>query len=377
MAGERGPCRNCGPGNDARRSGAPSMTVCPLRTRLHHGYRYKNRLVIAAVMVVDFVVGLIPRQKTPLPEKVTRILLMKPDHLGDLLLATAVFPLIAARYPDASIDLLCGSWGKSVVADNRNLRTILSFDHLLYNRNPQTLFRKLLDFWQSLMHTIKILRQERYDLCLNLRDAGGDLVLLARVGNCRHVVGHATGGFGALLDTVAPWVEGKHEAEHYLELLAPLGIRAELADLQYSLVPSSEDELTVDRLLEHAGLSRFAVIHPGSGDRRKLRSADFWKAVIQDVPGNCSIVVTGTGAELSLFQPIAEGAGRELICLMGQLSVAQLLALFRRAETIYCLDSLAAHLGGAAGVKTVVFWSETNDPVQWRPLGNHVELIGS
>lgn len=344
-------------------------------TKLHNGYRFKNKWLLRCLRIVDGMLSWLPGRHTPVPVNPRTILLIKPDHLGDLLLTTSIFPLVAARYPQASIDLLCGSWGKDLVAGNSALRNIICLDHPAYNRSSLSTFRKHLDFWRSLMHIIKNLRQERYDLCLNLRDAGGDLILLARAGNCRHVIGHATGGFGALLDTVVQWKEGKHEAEHYLELLEPLGIRGALADLRYGLSSSPEDERAVDALLASRGVTSFVVIHPGSGDRRKLRSGRFWKSVIEQLPDNCRVVVTGTASERPLYEEMAAVAGRDLISLMGECTVARLLVLFRRAEKIYALDSLAAHLGAAAGAKTVVFWSSTNDPAQWRPLGDQVELV--
>lgn len=350
------------------------MPVDVPKTRLHGGYRFKNRLVIAAVAAVDLFAGWWPRRKSPLPEKVSRILLMKPDHLGDLLLTTAVIPLIAARYPEAAIDLLCGSWGKVVVSGNPFLRTLICLEHPFYNRRAVPLYRKLLDFWQSLMHTIKVLRQERYDLCLNLRDAGGDLILLARLGGCRHVIGHPTGGLRALLDTVVSWEEGRHEVEHYLEVLSPLGIHTSLASLRYEVYPSAADVEVVKAILRKHSLTSFIIIHPGSGDRRKVRPALFWSQQIDGLEQKCAVAVTGTREEQHLFDAISRCSERCLVCLMGELTVPQLFLLFQHAAAVFALDSLAAHLGAAAGTPTTVFWSQTNDPDQWRPLGRHVIL---
>lgn len=347
------------------------------KTRLQSGYRFKNRLAIAVITAIDFCTGILPRRKSALPEEVRRILVMKPDHLGDLLMTTAVIPLIAARYPGAAIDLLCGPWGKGVVTGNRFLRSIICLNHPFYNRSPAPLVRKLLDFWQSLMHTIKILRQERYDLCLNLRDAGGDLILLARIGGCRHVIGHGTGGFRALLDTVVSWEEGRHEVEHYLEVLRPLGIVAALPDLRYELKPQAADETRLARLLAEAVREPYVVIHPGSGDRRKLRPAADWAQLIDGLDPALQVVITGTGDEQPLFADIAARTSRKLLSLMGELTVPQLYLLFHGAVRVYALDSLAAHLGAAAGVATTVYWSATNDPGQWRPLGPGVTLLAS
>jgi heptosyltransferase-3 len=299
---------------------------------------------------------------------------MKPDHLGDLLMVTAVLPLLAQRYPNAAIDLLCGPWGGAVLGNNPALRRLLPLTHLFYDRRPVSRLRKLLDFCRSLGRTVGLLKAERYDLCLNFRDAGGDLILLARLGGCRHIVGHATGGGGALLDTVVPWTEGRHEVEHFLEVVRPLGIEADLADLRYRIFPQPADHGRVNGLIEQYGLGRFAVIQPGSGDRRKLRPAAFWAGLIGTIDPSWQIVLSGSKDEEPLCREIAGHTDRPLVCLAGELTVAQLYLLLQKAAVLHALDSLAAHLGAAAGVATIVYWSETNDPGQWRPLGKTVEV---
>ncbi|HZV82403.1 MAG TPA: hypothetical protein VFF53_09580, partial [Geobacteraceae bacterium] len=145
------------------------------RTRLHRGYRYKNKALIKVLQVLDYLLSLLPRRHSPLPVTPRAILVMKPDHLGDLLMLTAVLPLLASRYPQAGIDVLCGAWGGAILANNPAVRRLLPLEHIYYDRRQVSPFRKLLDFCKSLGHTVKQLRAERYDLCLNFRDAGGDL----------------------------------------------------------------------------------------------------------------------------------------------------------------------------------------------------------
>jgi ADP-heptose:LPS heptosyltransferase len=343
------------------------------RTRLHHGYRFKRRALVTLLRVFDGVLKLLPHRSVPIPEAPRSILVMKPDHLGDLVMVTAVLPLLADRYPGVAIDVLCGPWGGAVLENNPAIRWLLPLEHILYDRRPVSAVRKLLDFFRSLGHTVKQLRAERYDLCLNLRDAGGDLIFLARLGGCRHVIGHSSGGLGPVLDTAVPWTEGVHEVEHYLEVLRPLGIEASPAGLRYRLHPQPADREKVSLLLERHRIGRFVVIHPGSGDLRKLRPASFWAGVVDSVD-DCRVVMTGSKDEERLCADICGHTDRELLCLAGELTVVQLYLLLQKAEALYALDSLAAHLGGAAGVPTTVYWSETNDPEQWRPLGETVTV---
>lgn len=350
------------------------MSVEFLKTRLHHGYRYKSRIFIFWVMFFDGLLSLFPRRRSPIPAQPRSILIMKPDHLGDLLMISAVLPFLRERYPEAAIDILCGSWGSSILQNNPAIRRLVKFDHIAYDRRRISACRKLLDFLLAVRQTVVRLLQERYDLCLNLRDAGGDLILLARLGGCRHVIGHATGGCGPLLDTVVPWNEGLHEAEHYLEVLRPLGVDAALADLVCRIFPQPDDHTAVAALLAEYHLDSFVVVHPGCGDRRKLRSAAFWAGIIDSLDPCFQVVITGTLDEEPLCREIEKLTSRPLHCMNGRLSVAQLYLLLDKAAALYALDSLAAHLGASAGIPTTVFWSETNDPGQWRPLGKKVEI---
>ena len=77
------------------------------------GYLYENKYVIWFLKIMK---ALLPLQKKrPLPELVTKILILKPDHLGDLLLASSVLPLIRERYPKAQIDLVCRRSSQSLL----------------------------------------------------------------------------------------------------------------------------------------------------------------------------------------------------------------------------------------------------------------------
>lgn len=345
-----------------------------LKTRLIAGYRYKNRVIAGFLIILDSLLAVFPHRYSPLPADPRSILIMKPDHLGDLLMLTSVLPLLTERYPQASVDLLCGPWGTAVLSDNPSIRKIVKFGHLLYDRRTVSPFRKLLDFCKSVGHTVKQMRGERYDLCLNFRDAGGDLILLARVGGCRHIIGHGTGGLRSLLDTEVKWSEGVHEVQHYLEVLKPLGIDASLDGLHYMLFPQQSDHERVNCLLRQHRLESFVVIHPGSGDVRKLRPVSFWADLVEGVDASFQVVFTGTKDEEHICADICRHTGRKILSLAGQMTVVQLCLFMQKSAGIHALDSLAAHLGAAAGVNTVVYWSQTNDPGQWRPLGGKVEL---
>ena len=339
--------------------------------RLTHGYRFKSRLIIAMLQVLDALLCMLPLKKRGMPSKPDRILLMKPDHFGDLLMLSSVLPLFKQRYPAAKLDVACQQASAEVLKDNPHIQKCVSLDHPLYLRTKQGIGASIV----SLFSTVRALKREKYDLCLNMRDAAGDLILLARLGGCGCIAGHATGGFGPLLDVVAPWREGKHEVEHFLEVLEAIGINAGITDCGYELYQTPEDMIFVEQMIERFRKHPFVIIHPGSGDVRKLIDPKEWVKIITDVPENTCIAITGTRDEQKLFKEISRLVTRPLIDLTGELSIHQLALLFGKAAHVYTLDSLAAHLAAFSGATTTVYWSDFNDLNQWRPLGNFVNFI--
>ncbi len=339
--------------------------------RLSHGYRFKNGLVIVMLLAIDGLLRLMRLEKRPLPEVPGRILLIKPDHLGDMLMLTSVLPLLRQRYPHAAIDLACQISASEILKLNPYINKYIQFEHPLYLRRRPGITVTI----SGLIAAFKEIKVGKYDLCLNMRDAAGDMILLAKLAGCGCIAGHSTGGFGPLLDILAPWQEGRHEVEHYLEVLEAIGIKGDITNCNYLLYPSGDDALFVEHVLERFEKRPFVVIHPGSGDVRKLRSPREWAKVADTFPEETCIAITGTREEYSLFKEITGLTNHPIVNLTGELNIQQLALLFRKAEHVYALDSLAAHLAAFSGVSATIFWPFFNDLNQWRPLGGNLTFI--
>jgi ADP-heptose:LPS heptosyltransferase len=292
-----------------------------------------------------------------------------------MLMLTSILPLVHQRFPSAAVDIACSPISEEILRGNPYVRKLIPLQHLLYNRNNCSFWRKLTDFVGTLSNLIVAMHRERYDLCLNLRDAGGDLILWARIGGCRCVIGHDTGGCGALLDKACPWEEARHEVEHYLEVLQLLDIHSSLNGLSYELYPDENDRELVRELMAKRISGPFVVLHPGCGDPRKLMPAAFWASIASQCEADVTLVMTGSATERRLYDDIAAQTKRSIVCLTGLLSIRQLFLLYRNARNVYALDSLSAHVAACAGVPATIFWPEFHDVSQWRPLSAKIEIV--
>jgi ADP-heptose:LPS heptosyltransferase len=208
-----------------------------------------------------------------------------------------------------------------------------------------------------------------------MRAYGNNLISFAKFVKCRYIIGHRTGGLGALLDEVVQWKEGVHEVEHFLEVLRPLGISAAIKDLHYELYPS---RLTMEKVSilwnklftkgEHV-----AIVHPGAGDPKRTLSVEQWESCINFLENKgYHVTITGISEENMLAQEIASPT---CTVLCGMLNVMELACFFRMASLVVTVETLAAHLGGWSGARTIAFYGGVNDTRQWKPLGENVVVV--
>lgn len=126
-----------------------------------------------------------------------RILLLRLEKVGDLVMVLEAIGMVRALAPDASIDLVVGSW-------NRDLAGLIPGVHIETLDVPWIARKGQGLSWPALMQRARAWRLEEYDLGINFEPDIRSNILLALSGASRRV-GFASGGGGALLtDAIAP-----------------------------------------------------------------------------------------------------------------------------------------------------------------------------
>ena len=87
-------------------------------------------VVEVATLTASFVVQhFLYRRSLPATFTPRRILVIKLDHLGDVLLATPVFSNLRRAYPSAQVHALVGEWGAAGLKDHPHVDRIFGFFH--------------------------------------------------------------------------------------------------------------------------------------------------------------------------------------------------------------------------------------------------------
>ena len=141
-----------------------------------------------------------------------RILLLRLERVGDLLMVLDAIAMIRAAAPAASIDLIVGSW-------NASLAALIPGVHIETLDVPWMAREKHGLSWPALVRRARAWRQRDYDLAINFEADIRSNLLLALTG-ARRRVGFVSGGGGAVLtDAISPDPRA-HTAENARVLVA-------------------------------------------------------------------------------------------------------------------------------------------------------------
>src|SRR5438067_2501283 len=104
--------------------------------------------------------------------KDARILVIKLDHLGDVITALPVFPALREALPDAQIDVLVGPWARALMESLTSIDSVLTYDSRRFSRNPEA----ETGFWRPLRR-MRTIAAHRYTHIVELRGDSWTLLL--------------------------------------------------------------------------------------------------------------------------------------------------------------------------------------------------------
>ncbi len=115
---------------------------------------------------------------------IKRILVLKLDHIGDLLLAIPAISRLRARYPQAVIDIVVGSWNEAIARKLPFFNDVLTLDYFKRKSSFQAgLANGALDEF--------LMRLGPYDLAIDLRRQADTRFILTRIG-ATHRIGYSS-----------------------------------------------------------------------------------------------------------------------------------------------------------------------------------------
>jgi ADP-heptose:LPS heptosyltransferase len=251
-----------------------------------------------------------------------RILLMRIERIGDLLMALDAVADVVAAAPGAEIDLVVGSWNQEIARSIPGIHRVETLDAAWLARNASG--RSI----PQLLARAREWRSRQYDLAINFEPDIRSHFLLAASGAAR-TAGFRSGGGGPLLDVALSFDPRGHTRDNARRLVAAvLDVPPRTKPFRLELPDSAR---------ERARELGAAIVLTGGADDRAL--------------------VDATGRSIS---------GRLIIDLAGRLDLMTLAAVLERLDLYITGDTGPMHLAAAVGTRVVAVFGPS-DPVRYAP----------
>ncbi|MFZ5801016.1 MAG: lipopolysaccharide heptosyltransferase II [Candidatus Omnitrophota bacterium] len=299
-----------------------------------------------------------------------RILIVNPFGIGDVLFTTPLLRSLKENISGSFIGYVCNARTEKILASNPFVDRIFVFEKDYFRSLAKKSRLKCLKEFLKLLSSIK---QERFDLCLDLSLSGqiGFFVWLLGI---KERVGFNYKNRGWLLTKGLSFAgyEGKHVVEFYLDLLRKLDIP--VSDNQLEIFLSDEEKKRRDDFFKKMGIGagdRVIAVIPGAGlSWGKDAVVKHWPAEnFADIADKCiekfssQIIIMGDFKDENACRAVQEKMSGAAVQLCGKTTLRQFAAILNRCSLVITNDGGPLHMAVACGAKTVSLFGPVDEKV--------------
>lgn len=293
---------------------------------------------------------------------VRRILLVRTDRIGDVILTLPVVDLIRKAWPEARVTFLVREYTQELVRHTPGVDAVILADR---NGHPRPHAELLAD-----------IRAGRFDVAVHVYPRPRSAWLAWRAGIPIRV-GTAYRWYSFLFNRRARDHRRsghRHEAVYNARLLLPLGIEVPEA-VRPRLTPSAEHAAAAHRVAESLGLQagdRPSILHPGSGGSSRDWPAHRFGDLARELAPRGPVVVTGSSHEARLVDDVVARSGGTARACTGRLSLMELAAFIQRGAVFVSNSTGPLHIAAAVGTPVVGFYPPiaAASVSRWGPLSD-------
>ena len=302
-----------------------------------------------------------PTGKKAVPSGPKRILIVRTDRLGDVVLTLPLLPLLRSCFPDAHLAMLLNRYTGEIVGGNPYLNELLWYD----DNNG------IVPFWKMRRE----IRRRRFDAVVVVYPRFRLAWLMALAG----IPVRVGTGFRAYSFLFNRRVyehrknAARHEVDYNIGLIRELGCLPTGEPEFLIHVPEDARRSIREVLAEQKG-RRIVVMHPGSGGSAREWPVRYFGLLASRLleSGGTAVYVTGTLSEKPMVEEVVAIGGKGAISLAGELTVKQLAALLSEADLFVANSTGPLHIAAALGTPVIGIYPQ-HTPMSAKRWGPRTE----
>ncbi len=338
--------------------------------RLHISDRRERALVASAdrMLAVGAAIAR-PLRTRRLADRPRRILLLRIERIGDLLMVLPAIADVRALAPEAEIDLVVGSWNAALAGAVPAVTHVRTLDAAWLARDGGGIGLA------SLVRAGLLWRGTGYDLAINFEPDLRSNLLLAMSG-AAWTAGYASGGGGHLLDVALDYETADHTTDNARRLVQSVFGRAPAHRRGGDLVVPVEAHQRAAALILHARRP-LVGLHVSGGRAIKQWEPDrFAETAARLVTATgATIVLTGSHADRPIVDRVKSRLpAANVIDVAGESDLLTVAAIIDTLDLLITGDTGPMHLAAAVGTPIVAVFGPS-DPARYAPRGIHDRVV--
>ena len=294
-----------------------------------------------------------------------RILIVRLDRIGDVILSTPVIKAVRDAYPDSYIACMVRPYAADIITGNPHLNEVM-----IYDKDGRH---------KSFLETLRFsneLRSKKFDLAILLHPTTRTHMVAFLAGIPERIGYNRKLGF--LLTKRIPHTKQfglRHERDYALGLLRYIGIEPRDKTLHVPINEASERKIKdILRVEGVKDADTVVVLNPGASCPSKRWQAERFAQVgdrLADKYG-ARIVIIASSQDKAFGDKVASMMKKGCTNLSGKTTVADLASLLKRAKLFISNDSGPVHIACAVGTPVIDIFGRNDrglSPVRWGPTG--------
>lgn len=309
----------------------------------------------------------------------SRILVVRLDNIGDVIMLSAALRELRAALPHAHITLMTSPAGAQVTEMLPWVDQVMVWRAVWQEIKPR--FDDGLEQEWELVNLLKAGKYDRAYLFTSFSQSPHPPAYACYLAGIPERIGQSKefGGF-LLTHWVKPEPDAGYQVDRNLHLLRESGIPVNDDRIELHIPPRVETE--VDAILSGMGIAPredFILAAPGASAAARRYDPRRFTEVCWRVSAGAGlrVIAVGTEREREVMAPFIQAATAHpgILPLIGQTSVAQLAAIIRRSNLVLANNSASLHMAEAFQRPVAVFYSGTEYLTQWAPRYAPVKLF--
>lgn len=298
-------------------------------------------------------------------KNIKKILMIKNDKIGDIILSSLAIREIKKEFPNSKIDFIASNANKQLIEKNNKIDKIYILDS-----SPRT----LKDFLKYLKLSSAI-RKQSYDLGIELRGSFSNIFLLLFLGRVKYKIGFYLQKMGRyFLDyPMKKDRDNMHATQARLNLLNK-ALNMKAVNNWPDIETDKQDEKETENLIKKNNLKNFICIAPDASVEKKqwpLEKFDLLiKTFAKKYPKEQIVLVGPMNYKIEWLKKMNP---RSVVVANENLRIVFL--LFQKSDLVIAHDGGAMHLAWAGKSKTLGLVQKDIHYTWIKPLGKNSRSI--